>query len=284
MRARRLILGAAAAGAALVGPLGVQAGADDRDGQGGQGRGSAYINGDGDPTAAAAEAGSEAGGGGGGGESPCTWSVFIEDDFVFHVYETEGVELHSATGRWLSRACERPAANGVTALDMAYLPEGGLVDPEALALQALESVSVPEPVIGTSPPAGDLVVHVPTWLWVSGGWWDAYSATASAGRVTSTVTVAPTQAVWTSGDGMTTTCTGPGVAWAPGLPEHATDCSHTYTSPSDGERGGTFELSVTVELDVSWSSNTGAGGVLPAMSREVSEAVRVGEIQAIETG
>jgi hypothetical protein len=262
---------------ALVGPLAADVRADDG--------GSAYIDGNGDPTALATQSGDgPGGGGGGGGESPCTWSLSIEDDFVFHVYETEGVPIHSATGRWFTRSCERPTADGVVALDTAFLPEGGLVDPEALALQALESVSVPEPTIGTSPAAGDLVVQVPTWLWVSGGWWDTYTVNATAGRVTSTVTVEPTRAVWTTGDGTTTTCTGPGTAWAPGMAEDATECSHTYTSPSDGETGGRFDLSVAVELDVTWSSNAGSGGVLPALSRVGSQAVRVGEIQAIETG
>jgi hypothetical protein len=270
-------LGAALAITAIVGPLAAAARADDG--------GSAYINSNGDPTALATQTGGgPGGGGGGGGESPCTWTVSIEDDFVFHVYETEGVPIHSATGRWFLRSCERLTADGVVALDTALLPEGGLVDPEALALQALESVSVPDPTIGTSPAAGDLVVQVPTWLWVSGGWWDTYTADATAGRVTSTVTVEPTQAVWTTGDGAATACTGPGTVWAPGLAENATDCSHTYTSPSDGESGGRFELSVAIELNVTWSSNAGPGGTLPALSRVGTQAVRVGEIQAIETG
>jgi hypothetical protein len=270
-------LGAALAITAIVGPLAAGARADDG--------GSAYINSNGDPTALATQTGhGPGGGGGGGGESPCTWTVSIEDDFVFHVYETEGVPIHSATGRWLMRSCERLTENGVVALDTAFLPEGGLVDPEVLALQALESVSVPDPTIGTSPAAGDLVVHVPTWLWVSGDWWDTYTAEATAGRVTSTVTVEPTRAVWTTGDGTATTCTGPGTVWSPGMPEGATDCSHTYTSPSDSGRGGRFELSVAIELNVTWSSNAGSGGTLPALSRGGSQAVRVGEIQAIETG
>lgn len=278
MRSRRLIAGAVVALAALLGPLASGARGDDSPG------GSAYINGDGDPTAVATDSAGVPGGGGGGDPSPCTWAVFVEDDFEFQVYETEGVALHSETGRWLSRECQRQAANGVTAIDAAVIPEGGLVDPEALALQALESVSVPEPVIATSPPAGDLVVHVPTWLWLSDGWWDAYTATASAGRVSSTVTVEPTTAVWATGDGATTTCDGPGVAWERGLAESATDCSHTYTSPSEGAEGGTFSLSVEVELTVSWSSNSGAGGELPVMTATGAQAVRVGEIQAIETG
>ena len=40
------------------------------------------------------------------------------------------------------------------------------------------------------------------------------------------------------GDGSTVTCTGPGVEWAPGMPEDATDCSHTYASSSDAAPDG----------------------------------------------
>ena len=276
MRARRLTLVAALAVPALVGPFATTARADDG--------GTAYINSEGDPTASATQTGSGPGAGGGGGsDSPCTWSVSIEDDFEMHVYETEGVPIYSETGRWLLRTCERLTDDGLVAIDAALLPEGEAVDPAELALQALESVSVPDPTIGTSPAAGRLVVHVPTWLWIDGDWWQTYAAEAEAGRVVSTVTVEPTSAVWTMGDGSQTTCEGPGTAWQPGLPESATDCSHTYTTASDGGDGGRFGLSVAVDLSVTWSSNAGPGGTLPTISRGGDLSVRVGEIQALET-
>jgi hypothetical protein len=277
MRTRRLTVAVALATAALAGPFAPVAGADDG--------GTAYINSDGDPTAAATQEGGGPGAGGGGaGDSPCTWTVSIEDDFVMHVYETEGVPIYSETGRWLLRRCERLTENGIVAVDAALLPEGGAVDPAALALEALESVSVPDPTIGTSPPAGDLVVHIPTWLWIEDSWWHTYRADAEAGRVVSTVTVEPTGAVWTTGDGSQTTCEGPGTAWVPGLPEDASECSHTYTTASGTADGESFELSVAVQMNVRWSSNAGPGGTLPALTRDAGRSVRVGEIQALETG
>jgi hypothetical protein len=277
MRSRRLTVVVALVAVALAGPLAAAAGAD--------GGGTAYINSDGDPTAAATQAADGPGAnGGGGGDSPCTWTVSIEDDFVMHVYETEGVPLYSETGRWLLRSCERLTEDGIVAIDAALLPEGGAVDPAALALEALDSVSVPDPTIGTSPPAGDLVVHVPTWLWVEDSWWHTYTADAQAGRVVSTVTVEPASVTWTTGDGSQVSCSGPGTAWAPGLPEDATDCSHTYTTASDMGDGGRFDLSVAVELNVTWSSNAGPGGTLPTLTRTGDRSVRVGEIQALETG
>jgi hypothetical protein len=261
---------------AVLGPLAGAASADDG--------GTAYINDDGDPTAEATTGTDGPPADGGGGDSPCTWTVWIEDDFVFHIYETEGVPIFSETGRWLLRTCERVTENGLVAIDGSILPEGGPVDPAALALQALDSVSVPDPTIGSSPAAGDLVVHVPTWLWVSGDWWGTYTAEANAGRVVSTVTVEPSRAVWTTGDGHQVTCTGPGTAWSPGMPEDGSDCTHTYTTPSDQRPGGTYELSVDIDMNVTWSSNAGPGGELPGLTRDGTAAARVGEIQAIETG
>jgi hypothetical protein len=248
--------------------------------------GGAYIDDTGDPTATATQVNAVPGeGGGGGGTSPCTWSVWIEDDFEFAIWETEGVRQYSQTGRWLERRCETPSATaGPPSVEAAILPEGGQVDPAALALDALESVSVPGPIIGTSPTADALVVRVPTWLWVDGDWWRPYEATATAGRVTSTVVARPTQTSWVLGDGKTRTCSGSGVAWQPGLAETASNCTHTYTSSSAGQPNGTFELSATVELAIDWTSNTGQGGTLPAISRTSTVAVQVGEIQAIGTG
>lgn len=282
MRARRLILGFTITTAVLASPaLSRSAGADGRPTAGG------YVDPEGNPTAVAGDGIStsgSSGGRGGGNQPPCTpWRVAVEDDFAFAVYDAEtGDRLYSETGRWLTRSCLMDTPTGpVEVFD--NLPEGELVDPEALALEALESVTIPDPTIGMSPPAGSLVVQVPTWLWLSGDWWRAYEATATAGRVSATVTAEPVETSWSMGDGSTVTCSGPGVAWTPGAPEDATDCSHTYTSTSADAPGGTFGLTVTVSLEVGWSSNSGAGGTFDSISRTAGQAVRVGEIQAVET-
>ena len=46
---------------------------------------------------------------------------------------------------------------------------------------------------------------------------------------------------------------------------------------------GTFDLSATVRLEVTWTSNAPFGGTLPAIARTSSIDVEVGEIQAIGT-
>jgi hypothetical protein len=245
--------------------------------------GSAYVDGSGSPTAEASDGqGVSTDGGGSSTAGTCVWKVAIEDDFYFELYSDIGVAQHSATGRWLSKVCD---GQGIVEVNgSALIPEGGLVDVAALAQSALASAAISVPGVRTSPEVGRLVVRVPTWLWLDGGWWHDYTATASAGRVTTTVTARPVGATWSLGDGGSITCRGPGVAWHAGLPEDATDCSHTYTTSSAGQPGGTFGLSATVHLEVTWTSNIGLGGALPAISRSSTVAVGIGEIQAVGTG
>ncbi len=222
------------------------------------------------------------GGSGSSGDNDCVWKVVIEDDFVFNVYDDEGgPPQHSATGRWLQKLC---SGSQVDVNGSFLIPEGGIVDPEALAQQAAASIGIEAPTLRTSPDAeGRLYVRVPTWLWVDGAWWQTYQATASTGRVTATVTAQPVMSTWVMGDGVTVACTGPGVAWQPGTSETATDCSHTYATSSAGATNGAYSLSATVTLEVTWTSNIGAGGTLPTISRTSTRLVDVGEIQAIGT-
>lgn len=277
MRARFLIA-ALLCGAVLV-ILQARADADDRPG----GSGGAYVNPNGDPTAVAGDGGAGGGAGGSGaGASPCEWHVLVDDDFAFGVYEVDLTRLHSKTGRWLQYVCP---PQGAVAVDGRFLiPEGGLVDPQQLAVDALASVSIQPPAIRTSPSAsGRLYVQVPTWLWLERNWWQPYEATARAGRVWSTVRAVPVATTWSLGDGSTVSCRGPGTDWRPGLPEDASSCTHTYRTSSAGSPSGTFNVQATVEFEVSWSSNAGGGGALPAITRTSTLNVEVGEIQAIGT-
>jgi hypothetical protein len=261
--------------------------ADDR----APGTAGAYVDEGGAPTATAADGTptpGQAGGGGGGGDGdseapPCEWRVSVEDDFEFGVYDVDTLETqHSATGRWLYYWCE---GSGETAVGGYFAtPEGGLVDPRALALEALDSVQIDPPAIRTSPSQdGQLFVQVRTWLWIDGDWWHGYEATATAGRVWSKVVAQPVSVTWQLGDGTALTCSGPGTAWTPGAPEDGTDCSHVYRRSSASTAGGTFQLSASVRLSVSWTSNAPFGGTLPAIDRPSSLEVEVGEIQAIGT-
>lgn len=280
MRGRFVILTVLASAALTLAPSAVSA--EERPAVPG---GNAYIDDGGDPTATAGDGtglpvGSS---GGGGGAQQCHWNVVIEDDFQFSIYGADNLETrHSETGRWLEYVCD---GMGAVAVDGFFLiPEGGLVDPAALAANAVASVGIEAPPIRTSPSAnGRLYVQIPTWLWLEQDWWQSYQATAAAGRVTSTVNARPISTTWSMGDGASVRCAGPGRAWKPGLAEEATDCRHTYRHSSAGADDDTFALGATVTLEVTWTSNTGAGGTLPAISRTSSLEVEVGEIQAIGT-
>lgn len=239
----------------------------------------AYVDPEGNPTAVAGDGGDSPGSNdaGSGDASDCVWMVVVEDDFAMAVYELDYSRQYSATGRWLQQVC-----NGAP---VDVVPEGGAVDPGQLALQARQSIPISRPGINTSPDADRrLYVQVPTWLWLDETWWQPYTATATAGRVSATVTATPTAARWSMGDGGTETCDGPGTPWEPGLAEDATDCSYTYRHSSAGRSDDSYTLTVTVEFEVTWSTNVpGGGGSLESVERSESRQVQVGEIQAVET-
>lgn len=274
-----ILIGALLGTAILLAPT--PANADDRGGAGG----GAYVNPDGDPTAVAGDGGSGGTGGSSGGESagenPCEWHVVVEDDFKFNVYDAGSSQpQHSATGRWLEYLC--PGVGPVEINGYYAVPEGGLVDARELAVGALASVGIDAPAIRMSPSEnGRTFVQVPTWLWLEQGWWQSYEATANAGRVWSTVRATPIVTTWILGDGRSVSCRGPGKPWRPGLPEDASDCTHTYRTSSATRPAGVFKLEATVTFEVSWTSNAAGGGTLPAITRSSTLAVEVGEIQAI---
>ena len=238
----------------------------------------AYLPPSGAPTVVVVEGGGapvEAGSG--GGVSECWWEVQVPDDQAEPVYEVDGRRLYSATGRWLAKVCR-----GGEVVDQQ--PEGGLVDVEQLALEAARSVSIGGPALRTSPNAdGLLYVHVPTWLWVTGSWWRDYSAMASTGRVSATVVASPVSVAWSTGDGATVTCDGPGKAWQSGMDDDASACQHTYRRATDPGEGRSLALSASVTFEVSWTSNIGLAGSLDPIERTSMVRVAVSEIQAIES-
>jgi hypothetical protein len=134
----RLLIAVLVSGTALFMPT-TSAGAEERPG----GNGGAYVDPDGDPTAIAEDGASGGGSSGGGtGDSPCEWHVLVDDDFLFGIYETavngvDFVRLHSQTGRWLQYVC--PPRGAIEIGGRVLIPEGGLVDPQQIAVDALAS-------------------------------------------------------------------------------------------------------------------------------------------------
>ncbi len=264
----------------LVGIAAPVAGADDASGAGGTAKG--YVDGTGNPTAeAGAVAVTSNPSASGATPTNCTWRVSNADDTKVAMYDPNGKRIYSPTGRWYEKVC-----NGVpVAVNGSFAVPGSRPgDPAALAQQARESVAIPTPPLATSPRADRrLYTRVPTWLWVDPGWWRGYSATATAGGVSSTVVARPVRAVWTMGDGGQTICTGPGTEWRPGMAEGRSTCSYVYKNASAGQLGNTFTMTVDVEFAVSWTSSIGPGGTLASITRTTARPVQVGEIQAVET-
>lgn len=245
------------------------------------GEGTAYIDPDDGPTVEVIDDVSSPGNGGPTGETNCIWRVAITDDLAMGVFDADGTQLYSETGRWFERVCGGSVQpiNG-----MGIVPEGAAVDPAELARQARASIPIAAPGIETSPDADQQTfAQMTTWLWIDGSWWKSYSATASAGSVSATVMARPVSASWSTGDGGNVTCDGPGVEWRRGLDDDDTYCSHVYRQSSAGRDSDAFPLTVTVSFEVSWSSNVGSGGTLEGLERSSSRSLRVGEIQAVET-
>jgi hypothetical protein len=114
---------------------------------------------------------------------------------------------------------------------------------------------------------------VPTWLWVDSGSWGTRQATAAAGGLSVTATAEPTRIDWSTGDGATEKCGGPGTPWKSGLdPSKASSCSHTYITASPP--GGAYTLRATVTWEISWSGG-GESGTRPALSTTSQMALRV---------
>jgi hypothetical protein len=151
-----------------------------------------------------------------------------------------------------------------------------------LVEEALRRLALPTPGIHLNPPPpAAQLVHVPTWLWLDTPAWTARSATASVPGLSVTATARPTSVVWSTGDGATVTCTGPGTPWAVGTDPAAAspDCGHTYTTVSGP---GTFSLRATISWAVTWAGG-GFAGTEPALTSTAALPVTVAASVALNT-
>jgi hypothetical protein len=154
--------------------------------------------------------------------------------------------------------------------------------PEQVAMMAKSQLRLPSPSIAVNP-AGEQLVHLPTWLWLREGW-RTTSASASVPGITVTAVAEPATATWSTGDGMTVTCSGPGTAFTAGHdPKSASpDCGHTYRRSSKGLPGEVYAATVAVRWNVRWSG-AGQTGVFPGLTTTASTTLRVAESQALNS-
>jgi hypothetical protein len=170
-------------------------------------------------------------------------------------------------------------------------PAAPKVDPLDLAEQAERSISVPSPSILTNPPESG-IVNLPTWLWIDSSLWHSRSVSASAGGVSATATATPVSVTWSTGDGASLVCDGPGVPYDPSIPSagQSTYCEHTYSvsslgepSPDGSPNDAAFTLTAAVTWDVSWTASSGAGGSLAQLDTNSSERLRVEQVESVNT-
>jgi hypothetical protein len=168
-------------------------------------------------------------------------------------------------------------------------PAGGgapvLPAPGVLAQLAVRYLRLPDPVIRSSPAPGALqLTRLPVWLWVAANAWQPQSKTAQVPGESVTATATPVSAAWSTGDGATVTCKGPGTPYGGGDPAAASPtCGHTYDRSSAGQPGGAYRVTVTITWDITWEGTGGAGGALPPLQTVAAAEFRVAESQALNT-
>lgn len=167
--------------------------------------------------------------------------------------------------RFVLRTCD-PGGREWLVLDPAQNAAGLAVappDPRVVAASARDRLALPAVAVRLSP-VGQQLVGLPTWLWIDAAGWRPVSRSASVPGATVTATATPVSVRWTTGDGTTVVCSGPGTPYSPTVaPEAASpDCGHVYRSVSS--EGG-LAVSATVTWSVSWSG-AGEAGVFPGLS------------------
>lgn len=167
---------------------------------------------------------------------------------------------------------------------------GAGTDPIAVAAAAEDAIGLPSPSLRFDP-MPFTVTGIATWMWLDASMWHSYSASASVGTVTATAIASPVSVSWIMGDGAVVTCEGPGTAYRPDVPaaEQSSSCSHVYRVSSAGQpSAGTsndaaFPVTAVVTWFVSWSSSVGAGGSLPPLQTRSTTALRVEQVQSVDT-
>ena len=210
---------------------------------------------------------------GNGGPVPGQWLVFGCPEFDFGLSNSDGtVWMHVV---WVSYAAPKVAE----------------VVPLRLAQHAESSIVLPSPLIHTDP-SGSTFVNLSTWFWVSPDVWHPYTATAHAGRVVATATATPVQVEFSTGDGGSIVCHGPGTPYDPTKSSSAqsTVCFHAYGSSSAGQpspdgnpNDAAYVLEAAITWDVNWTAvGAPGGGTLPPLTTTTTARLRVEQIESVE--
>lgn len=193
------------------------------------------------------------------------------------------------SGAWYVYRCTGPGVRDSLYRPPVWIPDdrpgtASAPSPAELARQARSQLRLPTPAIYTDP-AGDQLVHLPTWLWLDRTTWTTVSATASVPRVSVTATARPSSVTWSMGDGHTVRCSGPGTPYpADTDPQRESpDCGHTYRTSSAAQPDEKYSVIATVHWTVTWSG-AGQSGELDDLTTRSTTVMRVAESQALNTG
>jgi hypothetical protein len=183
----------------------------------------------------------------------------------------DGVE--DGLGHWYVGQCGYPPNEDVTKYRWFAVPP----DAQQLAAEAVRRLRPATPVIRLNPqPPTAQLVRLPSWVWLAPSSWGTRTATASVPGLAVTATATPTTLVFTSGDGSTFTCAGPGTAWRKGMNPAAKSptCGHTFT------RAGSYTLTATVTWQITWAGG-GASGTADPLTTTSSLGIVAAESQAL---
>jgi hypothetical protein len=187
-------------------------------------------------------------------------------------------------GHWVVRTCSGPVLMPTRILT--WIPNGtpALPDPRVLAAQALSKLTLPTPVIESSPGGGaPQTVELPTWVWLPAAQWAPLSATASVPGESVTATATPIAVTWSWGDGTSTVCHGPGTPYVKGVSDPAAaspDCGHTYRQTSATAPDQQLQVTATIAWNVAWNGG-GQSGAFPDLTTTATSHWTVRQIQSL---
>jgi hypothetical protein len=230
------------------------------------------------------QTGSPSTGGSSGGS--CTWRALTTYDS--HIGQTTNISR--TVNGIIYDLYERRCGSDFTSIWIPRLSPTQVARSAALLVRA----RLPEPTPSFAPATSSMVVKVPNWFWVDSSWWTPVSATAWIptifGPLWSRTTATPVNLSFvTQDDGTvaganvgTSSCVGPGWVWNPSLGDDAiSPCMYEFRHASTSRASGVFVGVMSVEWRITWTSSTGAGGVLPSMTTSSYVLTRVGELQAL---
>lgn len=181
--------------------------------------------------------------------------------------------------RFVLRTCE-PGGRDWIVLNPGQDPRTApaVANPAEVAAEARDRLNLPTVRLGMSP-VGSQLVGLPTWLWVESDSWAPVSRTVSVPGVSATATARPVSVEWSTGDGGSVVCAGPGTPYSPDTPPEAAspDCGHTFRVISP--RGG-FVVAARVAWSVSWAG-AGQSGVSPDLVTGATTTVVVDAAPAV---